>query len=516
MKKLLYILTALLTFSPLVASANIPVAWNATSTAKGFIQPNAVNGNNPLLNIPATGTSTFAGSLNITGGILAGYIQAPIFSSGTCTGVGFTVDSPTFAVDCTNHRVGIGTISPSAPLQISSSGNTINTAFLSNLADNQNVWTSWGQDLGSNINHIEFGYHRVGNGNNNNYAFLEFGGQSPSWVVTALGNVGIGTTSPYGNLAVQGNADGSGKPILTLDGSSGDPSNYWLGIVPASTRANAIDYNFVGMSAADPRKSLMTLQTNGNIGISTTTPVNLLSVAGTIGVGTLGANSSTISDSNGSLTVSSGGTNRNININPSGTSGNLVSTIGISGNAQFIIGTTALTIDDNTPQGGNRIFSNGDLEFVSSGAKNMLMIPSVGGSFGIGTTSPYAYLSVQSSASTGDAFVVATSSAASVWGIDNDGHQFTSGPNPAISTCGTGTGTVVGDDISGVITTATAATACTMTFSKIYRGTPTCIVTDNSLVGFADISSISTSAVTFGISSALTGGKLYYSCEYSK
>ncbi len=138
------------------------------------------------------------------------------------------------------------------------------------------------------------------------------------------------------------------------------------------------------------------------------------------------------------------------------------------------------------------------------------------GFIGIGTTTPYANLSIQSGISTGDAFAIATSSGATIAGFDNDGHRFTAGPAPAVSTCGTGTGTIVGDDQSGTVTTATAATACTVTFSKVYRNTPVCTVTDDSLIGFADVSSVSTSAVTFGISSALTGGHLYYSCSYHK
>lgn len=135
---------------------------------------------------------------------------------------------------------------------------------------------------------------------------------------------------------------------------------------------------------------------------------------------------------------------------------------------------------------------------------------------GVGTTSPYANLSIQTGASVGDAFVIATSSTASIAGYDNGGHRFTSGPAPAISSCGTGSPTVVGDDQSGDITTGTAATACTATFSVVYVNSPMCTVTDNSLVGFADISSVSASAVTFGISSALSGGHLYYSCSYHK
>lgn len=138
------------------------------------------------------------------------------------------------------------------------------------------------------------------------------------------------------------------------------------------------------------------------------------------------------------------------------------------------------------------------------------------GNVGVGTTTPYANLSIQSNASTGDMFVAATTTGGGGFGEDNDGHQFTTGPAPVISSCGTGTGTVVGDDQGGTITTATAATACTATFAKAYRNTPVCTVTDNSLVGFADISSVSTTAVTFGISSALTGGLLYYQCSYHK
>lgn len=136
---------------------------------------------------------------------------------------------------------------------------------------------------------------------------------------------------------------------------------------------------------------------------------------------------------------------------------------------------------------------------------------------GFGTSSPYATVSIQSfqgGAASGDAFAVSTSSTHAIFGIDNDGHRWSSGPKGVISTCGTGTGTVVGDDQQGVITTATAATACTYTFIKAYRVTPVCTVSADSLVGFPSVTAISTTAVTFGISSALTAGKLYYSCSY--
>lgn len=174
----------------------------------------------------------------------------------------------------------------------------------------------------------------------------------------------------------------------------------------------------------------------------------------------------------------------------------------LNGNFQFSTTTIA----------GNATSSNPAAQLYATGQG---LIVNYGNS-GFGTTSPYATVSIQSGASTGDAFAISTTTNTLIGGYDNDGHRFSGGGAPVISSCGTGTGTVVGDDQSGTITTATAATACTATFAKAYRATPVCTVTDNSLVGFADISSISTTAVTFGISSALTGGLLFYQCTYHK
>lgn len=159
------------------------------------------------------------------------------------------------------------------------------------------------------------------------------------------------------------------------------------------------------------------------------------------------------------------------------------------------------------------IGTSSDTTFTSTSTA-LSFTPLGSASLSIGSSSPFALFSLQAfTGNTSDIMQIATSSGAPVQGVDKDGHPYTSGPTPAISTCGTGTGTVAGDDQTGVITTATAATACTATFAKAWAQTPVCTVTDNSLVGFADISSISTTAVTFGISSALTGGNLYYSCN---
>lgn len=138
------------------------------------------------------------------------------------------------------------------------------------------------------------------------------------------------------------------------------------------------------------------------------------------------------------------------------------------------------------------------------------------GNAGFGTSSPIATTSIQSNSSVGDAFVIATSSAATIAGYDNDGHRFTSGPAPTISSCGMGSPTVTGDDQTGTITTGTAATSCTMTFAKAYRQIPVCNFNDDSSTIPGDISSVSASAVTFALGAGLSGGHLYYSCEYHR
>lgn len=275
------------------------------------------------------------------------------------------------------------------------------------------------------------------------------------------------------------------------------------------TSTNSTMMNLTSVRGATEGDLFKVLQ-NGNVGIGTTSPADKLMVSiNSIGSGiTVDGTSAGQFAPQSALSVDD---NQRFAFGVALGAG-FFSNISASGDSvvRALGGTGRLIISNQ--QSGSILFGSGS----SNGNDTTKMTMTSLGNFGIGTSTPYATLSVQSGASTGDAFVIATSTGNAVFGVDNDGHRFTSGPAPVISTCGTGTGTVVGDDQSGTITTATAATACTMTFSKAYRLTPTCTVTDNSLVGFADVSSVSVSAVTFGISSALTGGNLYYNCQYHK
>lgn len=100
--------------------------------------------------------------------------------------------------------------------------------------------------------------------------------------------------------------------------------------------------------------------------------------------------------------------------------------------------------------------------------------------------------------------------------ISTNGFVSSFGASPSVSSCGsTPSGSVVGDDKAGVITIGgTAPTACTLTFATVHTGcTMVCNVTDNSLTVSADISSLTTSALTLGFGvGGLAGGNVYYQC----
>lgn len=340
------------------------------------------------------------------------------------------------------------------------------------------------------------------------------------------GTLGIATTTGTAPLSIEGNLTTvqgirlDNGPIISTGGNnffifgSGTYStvsnvlnnfNGNEGLLMKKTSTGTGDYFEVQDSSANTQ---FIIKTTGLVGIASSSPLAQLSLNSVAGSPSFAIGSSTgtqlIVDKNGSVGIGTAA--------PSGGKVQILQSIDTNAGG--------LTVTNSTAAASNRIWmdatGNARIDAGGSAAGSIDLNGAGTGKVGIGTTTPYATLSVQSGASTGDAFVIATSTGNAVFGVDNDGHHFTSGPAPVISTCGTGTGTVVGDDQSGTITTATAATACTMTFSKAYRLTPTCTVTDNSLVGFADVSSVSVSAVTFGISSALTGGNLYYNCQYHK
>lgn len=100
--------------------------------------------------------------------------------------------------------------------------------------------------------------------------------------------------------------------------------------------------------------------------------------------------------------------------------------------------------------------------------------------------------------------------------IDQYGHVITSGTKPSsLSGCGTNP-SVAGNDTNGVITLGTglSVTACTMNFANAFPAgsTVSCTASSNSLLSVASVSSVSTTALSLGLSISLASGKVYYHC----
>lgn len=285
-----------------------------------------------------------------------------------------------------------------------------------------------------------------------------------------------------------------------------------------------------------PVPALTVSSSTQNVGIGTTSPYAALSVVGATGVVAdhyTATSSARISVFTGgftsfaSSTVGNGSAGGGLTINGTGSTtkdfivGNLLTVgsgvINMTG-GEFL--TSSSGNFDLTTFNSVRVTAirgtNYSLQDVSGNP--MIKLDTTNTRIGIGaTTTPAATLSVQSNVSTGILFYVATSTTGGVGGYDNDGHRFTSGYSPVISSCGTGSPTVVGDDQGGTITTGTAATSCTLTFAKAYTVKPYVAgVADDSGTITPSITSISTTAVTFGLGAGLTGGNIHYSIAYHR
>lgn len=86
--------------------------------------------------------------------------------------------------------------------------------------------------------------------------------------------------------------------------------------------------------------------------------------------------------------------------------------------------------------------------------------------------------------------------------------------SPATMTCGSGCASVAGNPQKFVVTAGTAQTSITANFGITWPGgiVPTCTISSNSTASVVDISSTSTTAITFGASVALTGSTINVLC----
>lgn len=82
---------------------------------------------------------------------------------------------------------------------------------------------------------------------------------------------------------------------------------------------------------------------------------------------------------------------------------------------------------------------------------------------------------------------------------------------PALSSCGTGSPSIVGSDTAGTVTMGTAATACTITFNVAYTSAPHCTVTWRATPLATQTYTVSNAAITLGQTST-SGDIVDYIC----
>ncbi len=134
--------------------------------------------------------------------------------------------------------------------------------------------------------------------------------------------------------------------------------------------------------------------------------------------------------------------------------------------------------------------------------------------FGIGTSSPVSVLDVIGAAA--DPMEVRFSTSTSIYhvAVSTNGHLMTQGTAPAVSSCGsTPNGSVVGNDISGVVTIGGGVVmSCTVTFTKPYEtNAPSCFLNDASNILFTEATT-TTSALTINATVNFAGDSISYFC----